>query len=172
MTTASDAPRSRTHSWTDPVSFVTHFRGRSGLESLRLILDGAMPQAPISTCLDFALVEAEVGRVVFELRPAEYHYNPIGTVHGGVIATLCDSAASATVHSTLQANEVYTTLEIKVNFVRAVRAETGPLRCIGTLVSRGGRVATAEARLVDAADKLYAHASCTCLITAEPKSAA
>ena len=146
-------------------------RSQSGIEFLRSVVGRDCVQAaPVAQCLDFQLVEADPGRVVFELVPAAFHYNPIGTVHGGVICTLCDSAASAAVHSLLPAGTAYTTLEVKVNFVRAATVNTGLLRCEGTVLSRGARVATAEARLTDTSGKLYAHAVTTCLIMpSEPR---
>ncbi|MBC8075392.1 MAG: PaaI family thioesterase, partial [Chloroflexales bacterium] len=96
--------------------------------------------------------------------PAEYHYNPIGSVHGGVAATLCDSAMACAIHTTLPAGVGYTTLELKVNFVRPITVQTGRVTCEGTLIHMGGRVATAEARLTDASGALYAHATTTCLV--------
>ena len=101
---------------------------------------------------------------VFAVEPAEYHYNPIGVVHGGVAATLLDSAMGCAVHSALPAGAGYTSLEIKVNFVRPLTAETGRVRCEAKLIHLGGRTATAEGRVVDEAGKLYAHGTTTCLI--------
>ena len=121
--------------------------------------------------MGFALTEVETGRAVFECEPSESHYNPIGSVHGGVISTLLDSALSCAVHSTLPAGTGYTTAELKVNFVRPVVAATGRLRAEGRVIHAGGRLATAEARLTDAAGKLYAHAVGTCLVLDGPVSA-
>src|SRR5262245_48178078 len=113
--------RQRTFTWPDPTAVAAQAREGSGLEFLQAIAGRGRPQAaPVAECLGFELVEAEHGRVVFELTPAEYHYNPIGSVHGGVLATLCDSAAGAAVHSTLRAGEGYASLEIKVSFLRPV----------------------------------------------------
>jgi uncharacterized protein (TIGR00369 family) len=134
----------------------------SGLEFLDSV-KGAR-SAPIAETLDFRLTEVAEGRVVFEFEPAEYHYNPIGTVHGGMACTLCDSAMGAAVHSTLPQGSGYTSLEVKVNFLRPITAGTGPMRCEGEVISRGARVALAQARLLDAAGKLYAHATSTCMI--------
>ena len=114
--------------------------------------------------LDFRLCAVEAGRVAFEGRPAAGHYNPIGTVHGGWAATLLDSAMGCAVHSVLEAGVAYTTLEFKINLVRPITAATGPVRAEGTLVHRGRRTATSEARLTDAAGRLLAHGSCTCLL--------
>lgn len=136
-----------------------------GLAFLRSIAGADRIQAaPVAQCLDFQLVEVDPGRVVFELTPQAFHYNPIGSVHGGVLATLCDSAAGAAVHSTLEAGETYTSLEIKVSFLRGVTVDSGRLRCEGTVMTRGSRIATSEAKLVDASGKLVAHATSTCLV--------
>jgi uncharacterized protein (TIGR00369 family) len=157
--------KSRTFEWADPGAVAADARRQPGVEFLRSIAGRERLQAaPVAECLGFQLVEAEVGRVVFELRPAEFHFNPIGSVHGGVLATLCDSAAGAAVHSVLPEGVGYTTLEIKVSFLRPVGIDTGLLRCEGTVLSRGSRVAVSEARLTDAAGKLYAHATSTCLV--------
>jgi uncharacterized protein (TIGR00369 family) len=137
----------------------------TGLEFLRAIASGELPGAPIADLLGFAPVEAEEGRVVFAAVPEQQHYNPIGTVHGGLAATLLDSAMGCAVHSTLPAGVGYTTLELKVNFVRAITSETGRILCEGTVVHRGGRVATAEGRVFAEADgALLAHGTTTCLI--------
>jgi uncharacterized protein (TIGR00369 family) len=136
----------------------------AGVAVLEAMARGALPPAPIALTLGFRLVEVEVGRVVFEGLPAATHYNPQGTVHGGYAATLLDSAMGCAVHSALEAATGYTTLEIKVNYVRPITAETGLVRAEGTLLHRGRRTATSEARLVDPAGKLLAHGSCTCLL--------
>ena len=139
----------------------------TGLEFLRAIAAGELPGAPIADLLGFAPVEAEEGRVVFAAVPEQRHYNPIGSVHGGLAATLLDSAMGCAVHSTLPAGVGYTTLELKVNFVRPITSETGRILCEGTLVHRGGRVATAEGRVFAEADgALLAHGTTTCLIFA------
>jgi uncharacterized protein (TIGR00369 family) len=115
--------------------------------------------------MGMAAGEFSEGFAVFTAEPAAYHYNPIGVVHGGLAATLLDSAMSCAVHTTLRAGERYTTLELKVNFVRAITADTGPVRAEGRLIHRGGTVATADGRLVAERDgKLLAHGVTTCLI--------
>ncbi len=141
---------------------------QTGLQYLLAIRDGTAPAAPIQAVLDFQLVDVSEGTAAFLYRPADAHRNPLGTVHGGIAMTLLDSAAGAAVHSTLPAGGGYTTVETKVNLVRAVRPTTGPLRAGGTVVHRGARIATAESRLVDEAGKLYAHATSTCLILGDP----
>jgi uncharacterized protein (TIGR00369 family) len=137
----------------------------TGLEVIRALAAGELPGAPIAELLGFAPVEVEEGRVVFAAVPEERHYNPIGTVHGGLAATLLDSAMGCAVHSTLPAGVGYTTLELKVNFTRPITSETGRILCEGTVVHRGGRVATAEGRVYAEADgRLLAHGTTTCLI--------
>lgn len=136
----------------------------AGVAVLEAMARGALPPAPIAETLGFRLVEVEVGRVVFEGLPATAHYNPHGAVHGGYAATLLDSAMGCAVHSVLEAAVGYTTLEIKVNYVRPITAETGRVRAEGTVLHRGRRTATSEARMVDQAGKLLAHGSCTCLL--------
>ena len=136
----------------------------SGLEYLRAMFRGELAPPPILPLLGMEFIEVEEGRAVFALEPDEYHYNPIGTVHGGVACTLFDSAMGCAVHSTLPAGTRYTTLELKVNFLRPLSRETGRVLCEGKTIHVGGRVATAEARLVDTAGQLYGHATTTCMI--------
>jgi uncharacterized protein (TIGR00369 family) len=136
----------------------------SGRELLEAIRDGRLPPAPIQGVLDFDLIEVDDGRVTFSYTPSGEHRNPMGTVHGGVAMTLLDSAAGASLHSTLASEEAYTTLETKVNLVRPIRPGDPLLRAEGSVIHRGTSTATAEARLVDEDGKLYAHAPSTCLI--------
>lgn len=160
----TDSERTRTISWKDPQQLAAAGRDLSGLEFLQKIVSGELSPPPLAALMNFDLVELREGYAVFAVNPAEYHYNPIGLVHGGVAATLLDSAMGCAVHSTLPAGAAYTTLEIKVNFVRAMTAETGRVRCEAKLIHLGGRTATAEGRIVDEAGKLYAHGTTTCLI--------
>ena len=135
-----------------------------GLGFLKAIIAGTVPQPPISEVLGFHLIEAENGRAVFEGLPEFRHYNPIGTVHGGFAATLLDSALGCAIFSTLAKGDAWTTLELKLNFVRALTEGTGPVRAEGRIVHRGRTVATSEGDLKDSAGKLYAHATTTCMI--------
>ncbi len=135
-----------------------------GLGFLRAIIDGVLPQPPISEILGFHLIEAEPGRAVFEGLPELRHYNPIGTVHGGFAATLLDSALGCAIFSTLNKGDGWTTLELKFNLVRPLTKDTGPVRAEGRIVHRGRTVATSEGDLKDGAGKLYAHATTTCMI--------
>ena len=156
--------RTRTYSWDDPFAGLRAARTMTGLEYLRAIARRELPAPPIAATLDFTIDTIEEGCVVFAIEPQEFHYNPIGVVHGGLAATLCDSAMGCAVHSTLPAGTAYTTLELKVNLVRALTKDTGRVRCEGKTIALGGRIATAEARLTDANGTLYAHATTTCLI--------
>ena len=137
----------------------------TGLEQIRAMGRGELPNAPIAELIGFDGVEADEGRVVFAGVPARRHYNPLGSVHGGYAATLLDSAMGCAVHTTLPTGASYTTLELKVNFTRPITEGTGRVLCEGTVVHRGSRVATAEGRLVsEETGKLLAHGTATCLI--------
>jgi uncharacterized protein (TIGR00369 family) len=160
----SDPARTRTFSWHDPMETALAARGLAGMDFLRKIAGGELPQPPIAYTLDYALLEVEQGRAVFGFKPAEIHYNPIGMVHGGIPCTLLDSAMGCAVHSTLPAGVGYTTLELKVNIVKAIGRDTGFLRAEGKLIHAGRSTAVAEGRLVDESGKLYAHATTTCMI--------
>lgn len=164
MSNPENTERTLTVSWEDPRTLAEAGRGLSGLEYLQKIAAGELPRPPISALMNFGLVELGEGHAVFSVEPAEYHYNPIGVVHGGLAATLLDSAMGCAVHSKLPAGAGYTTLEFKVNFVRAMTAETGRVRCEAKLIHLGGRTATAEGRVVGGDGKLYAHGTTTCLI--------
>ncbi len=156
--------RTRTISWEDPTAVVRLGRTISGIEYLRAMQSGELPAPPIAVLLGMWISEVSEGRVVFALEAAEYHYNPLGTVHGGVMATLLDSAMGCAVQSTLPAGTSYTTLELKVNYLRPVTSKTGTLYCEGKVIYVGGRIATAESRLTDADGKLYAHGTTTCIV--------
>ncbi len=142
---------------------VEAIRAYDGLTVLRRILSGELPAPPITDLLPFTLLEAEAGRVVFEGRPDERLLNPMGSVHGGFAMTMLDSAMTCAVVTALVAGEGCTTVETKVNFVRAIMPGTGPVRAEATLIHAGSRLATAEGRLVDASGRLYAHGTSTCL---------
>ncbi|GCE49538.1 uncharacterized protein (TIGR00369 family) [Thermosporothrix hazakensis] len=156
--------RTRTFAWEDPMRLMEQGKAMSGFEYLKAIQHGTLPPPPIACLIGMELVEVEEGRVVFTGRPAEYHYNPLGTVHGGVAATLLDSAVGCAVHSKLPLGVWYTTIELKINYLRPLTAETGTVYAEGKVIHVGGRIATAEGKLIDAAGKLYAHATTTCLV--------
>lgn len=158
------AVRERVHTWDDPLATAAAAGDADGLSFLRRMAAGEVPPPPIATTLGFAVHEVEHGRVVFGMDPAEFHFNPIGSVHGGVLATLLDSATGCAVHSALPAGTRYTSLDLSVRFLRAVGVGSGPVRCEGVLVHLGGRTATAEARLTDGAGRLCATATSTCLV--------
>jgi uncharacterized protein (TIGR00369 family) len=156
--------RTLTVSWSDPAALAAAGRTMAGIDFLRAIRDAQLPGPPIADVLGFRLTEVEPGHAVFEFTPAEHHYNPIGVVHGGMAMMLLDSAMGCSVQTRMPAGGGYTTLEAKTNLVRAVTDKTGRLRAVGKLVHLGSRIATAEGRLEDAAGKLYAHATGTCII--------
>ncbi|MDQ2922707.1 MAG: PaaI family thioesterase [Candidatus Dormibacteraeota bacterium] len=157
--------RSRTYTWEDPNALRDAGATMSGLEFLKAMFGGKLPPPPIAATLDFTGAEAEEGTAVFFGEPAEFNYNPIGVVHGGYAMTLLDSAMGGAVHSTLAQGVGYTSLETSVNFVRQITKETGRVRCEATILHRGGRIATAEGKLVaEKSGKLLAHGTSTCLI--------
>lgn len=135
-----------------------------GYEQLSAFTDGRFPPAPIGHTLGMGNFVVERGSVSVELKAEERHYNPLGTVHGGVISTLLDTAAGCSVHSTLAVGETYTSLDLTVKFLRAVTVDSGTLRAVGTVIQRGRRTALAEAKLYDEAGKLVAYASSSCMI--------
>jgi uncharacterized protein (TIGR00369 family) len=137
---------------------------RTGLELMQALLRGELPFATISKTLDFMLVEVEHGRAVFQGTPGPGHLNPMGGVHGGWYATLLDSALGCCVHAALPQGKGYTTLELKVNLIRALAPQVRRVRAIGQVVHVGNQTATAEARLVGPDGKLYAHGTTTCLV--------
>ncbi|WP_394834649.1 PaaI family thioesterase [Pendulispora rubella] len=136
----------------------------TGLTFVRGVMDGHHPFPPVLDMLECDLVEVEEGRVVFTSRPTPRFLNPIGTIQGGWAATVLDAAMAFAIHSTLKRGEGYTTLEMKLNYVRPVLPSSGIVRGEGQLIHRGSRIATAEGRLLDAGGKLLAHGGETCMI--------
>ena len=139
-------------------------RSRDGIDILRGIIARTIPHPTIGRTLNFHLIEASEGRVAFEGQPTLEFYNPVGTVHGGFAATLLDSALACAIWSTVKAGEGSTTVELKLNMVRPLLAESGPLRAEGRLIHRGRSIATSEGDIKDRGGKLYAHATTTCMI--------
>ena len=147
----------------DPVEAARSIAHRDGLTAMRMMIAGELPPPPIATLLGFELVEVEAGRVIFAALPGPEHYNPIGTVHGGLAATLIDSATGCAVHTLLPAGTGYTTTDVQVRFVRPITLETGRVECEGRVVHLGRTLATAEARVM-AGDRLLAHGTASLLI--------
>ncbi|UUU36709.1 PaaI family thioesterase [Streptomyces sp. CA-210063] len=160
--------RARTFQWDDPAILAEAAGRMAGVDFLRDLHTGRLPGPPVNYTLDFTLDEVEPGRVVFSLTPGEEHYNPIGSVHGGIFATLLDSAAGAAVHSTLPQGMAYTSLDLTVKFLRPITVDTGPVRAIGTVVNKGRQTALAQAQLVDEKDRLLAHATSSCMLFPVP----
>jgi uncharacterized protein (TIGR00369 family) len=158
--------RERVIRWDDPFAALSEARrrGLSGIEFLRAIRAGDLPRPPIFALMGMTLEAVDEGRVVFTVEPAEYHYNPIGVVHGGLAATLLDSAIGCAVQTLTPAGVAYTTVELKVNYVRPLRSGMGVVAGEGTVLHFGRQIALAEARLIGPDGKLYAHATSTCLI--------
>ena len=146
--------------------------GLSGRAVLEALAAGALPRPPISPTLNFTLSEVGEGRVVFTGEPLEAHLNPLGTIHGGWIGTLLDSAMGCAVHTMLKPGQIYTTTSMTVNFVRTLMPGSGPVRCEGVIAHIGGRVGTAEGKLFDSKGRLIAHGSETCLIMDAAQTAA
>ena len=136
----------------------------TGLEYMRQLMTGEREPSGMARLMNMRLVEVEAGRAVFTVEPDERHHNGLGIAHGGLAATLLDSALGCAINTTMTAGRVFTTLEMKVNFVRPLTAAAGEVRCEAEVLHVGGRVATAEGRIVDAGGKLYAHGTATCML--------
>jgi uncharacterized protein (TIGR00369 family) len=165
VSATESAIRSRTLEWLDPVETAAAGAEMAGLDYMRAIVAGELGRPPISLVMNMAPIELEEGRVVFAGEPGEEHYNPIGVVHGGYAATILDSALGCAVHTTLPAGVAYTSLGLEVKYVRPIERETGRVLCEGTVVHRGRRQATAEARLTaEDSGKLLATGTSTLMI--------
>lgn len=138
--------------------------GKTGLEVMQAMLDGEIPFAAIAKTLDFLVVEVSPGRAVFQGTPLAQHLNPLGTIHGGWVATLLDSALGCSVHTMMPPGRGYTTAELSVNYVRGLTPKVQRVRAEGKVIHCGRQLATAEARLVGADGTLFAHATTTCLV--------
>ena len=136
----------------------------SGLEYMRKLLTGELPPAGMVALLNLKLIEVSEGYAVFTVRPDDRHYNGLGIAHGGLAATLLDTATGCAINAMMPAGKVFTTLEMKVNYLRPITAECGVIRCEGKVIHIGSRVATAEGRIVDEKGKLYAHGTATCMM--------
>jgi len=156
--------RRLTVEWDDPKTGAVRAAGLSGIDYVRAMISGEVPDPPMARLLGYRIVEAEPGRAVLTATPGEQHCNPFGTVHGGYTSTLLDTALGLAIQTGLPKGRTSTTVELAVKLVRAITPATGPLRVEARLVHVGSRIGTAEARVVDAAGKLYAHGSTTCLV--------
>jgi uncharacterized protein (TIGR00369 family) len=161
----SSPARSRSFSWEDPGLAAAASRELSGLECMRGIIDGTLSPPPIAMLLDFAIVEVDRGRTVFAMEPAEWMYNPLGSVHGGIAATILDSCMGCAVHTTLEARVGYTTTDLHVRYIRVLTSASDRVLAEGRVVHRGRRTATAEGRLFTESDEaLFAHATTGCVL--------
>jgi uncharacterized protein (TIGR00369 family) len=159
------ATRTRTFSWHDPAATAAEGMKLAGLDYIRAIQTGELPPPPIARLLEMEIVEAEQGRAVFALTPAEWMYNPIGMVHGGIAATILDSCMGCAVHTTLPAGVGYTTTDVQLRYIRAMGGATGRVLAEGRVVHAGRRTATAEGRVFTQDDEtLIAHGSTGCAI--------
>ncbi|NAW50328.1 hotdog fold thioesterase [Elizabethkingia argentiflava] len=156
----------RTYTWNNPIETAQKAKSMSGFDFLKATENGEIPPSPLVSTLGFDEYKIDVkkGEVIFYFSPQEYHYNPIGTVHGGVITAVLDAAMGCTVHSLLPLGFAYTTLELKVNFMKAVTQECGKMRAKGSIIHSGKTTALVEADVQDENGKIYAHAVSTCLI--------
>jgi uncharacterized protein (TIGR00369 family) len=160
----TDAARSRTYTWDDPAPPLAASHGMTGLEFLQAMGRGEFPPPPIAQTMGFELGTVTEGEAVFTVRPQEFHLNPIGAVHGGVVCTLLDSATGCAVHSTLPAGVGYTSIDLQVQYLRGAQPGMGVLTCRGRVVKPGRRVAFAEASVEDAEGRLIATATSSLLI--------
>lgn len=159
-----DDTRTRTFSWADPMPIAARIGSRPGLELLHAMAAGELPMPPIMATMGVERFEASEGTVSLWMPVREFHYNPLGTVHGGVLATLLDTGTGCAVHSVLPAGVGYTSLDLHTRFLRPATLDSDVLRCTGTVLSRTRRSAVAEARLEDASGRLIGHATSSCMI--------
>ena len=160
----ADEARVRATLGTPGVARPEQVAGLSGMQMFEAISRGELPSVPIGASMDFYPIEYELGRFVFQGRPSERFLNPLGTVHGGWIATLLDSCVACAIHTTLPAGKGYTTAELKVSYVRALTPQVGLVRAEGRLIHSGRQVGFAEGRLTGPDGRLYAHATTTCVV--------
>lgn len=163
MTDVGD-PRSRTFRWADPAQFSEPISKMSGLDFMRAFVSGQLPPPPFMELLGVRIVSVTPGSVSFEFEPTEFMYSPLGNVHGGIVTVMLDTAMGCSFHTTLPPGVGYTTLELKVSFLRPVTAKVGTLRAVGRILHSGSRVAVVEARLADKDDRPFAHSTSTLLV--------
>lgn len=161
----------RTYRWADPSEIMAAAQGQSGLDLMRAMAEGRVPPPPVGSLIGVNGFTAGKGKVTMGFDPAEFHYNALGTVHGGVIATVIDMVLGSAVHSTLKAGQGFTTLTLELKYHRAVTAKSGRLTAIAEVVTRGREIVTAEAKLIDKNDRLFANATSTLMILKLPAGA-
>jgi uncharacterized protein (TIGR00369 family) len=154
----------RTYRWADPTDLAAQCLGLSGMDALRAMADGRIPPPPVGSLVGVNGMTVEKGKVSIGFDPAEFHYNSLGTVHGGVIATVIDIVMGSAVHSTLKAGQGFTTLTLELKYHRAVTAKSGRLTAVAEVVTRGREIVTAEAKLLDKNERLFANATSTLMI--------
>ena len=165
----NNAGRSLTITWDDPKTSTRDSQSISGLDYLNSIKSGKISPPPIARLVGYRISEIAHGHAVFELEPAEYHFNPFATVHGGIATTLLDTAMTAAVLSTLSKGFGCSTLEIKVNFIRPISIKTGKVSCEAGIIHLGKSIATAEGKVMNSEGRLYAHGVSTCVIFSTDK---
>ncbi|ORW96136.1 aromatic compound degradation protein PaaI [Mycobacterium sp. IEC1808] len=163
--------QSRVVTWRDPVATQAAAASMSGLSYWQAVADGQLPPSPIAELLRMRLEDVRNGRIEFSCTPDASMYNPLGVVHGGAVCTLLDTAAACAMHTTLPEGVGYTSVEIKVNYLRAVTVASGTLRAVGTVVKAGSRIGFAEAEVSDASGRLVATATTTLLVFDLPTGA-
>lgn len=161
--------RTRTFTWEDPMIGAAKAVTMNGFDYLKEIEAGIIPPPPIGLLMDFSICSIKPGEVTFEVAPSEFHYNPIGMVHGGLFATIMDSTMACAIQSTLPAGSGYSTIDLQVTYVKSARIETGILRCTGKVIHTGRKIATGYAEVRDNKGILYAHATTTCMILSTGK---
>ena len=161
--------QSRLITWRDPITTTATVASMSGLEYWRGVIDGHFPPPPIGEIIQMRVVDVEDGRVEFACTPDASMYNPLGTVHGGAVCTLLDTVTACAMHTTLPEGVGYTSVEIKVNYLKSVTAKSGPLTAVGTVVKSGSRIGFAEGKVTDASGNLVATATSTLLIFELPR---
>ena len=156
--------RKRTFTWDDPLIGAEKAMTMNGLDYLKEIEAGIIPPPPIGLLMDFRIVSIKHGEVIFEVTPSEFHYNPIGMVHGGLFATIMDSTMGSAIQTTLSAGSGYSTIDLQVTYIKSAKIETGTLTCTGKVIHSGRKIATGYAEVRDGKGVLYAHATTTCMI--------
>lgn len=156
--------RTKTIRWDDPMIGAEKAMTMDGIDYLNGIAQGTIPPPPIAMLTDILIKDVKPGEVWFEVTPGEHHYNPIGMVHGGLLATMMDSAMGCAIQTTLKAGTGYSTVDLQVTYVKAAKTDTGLLKCHGRTIHTGGKIATAYAEVRDSAGNLFAHATTTCLV--------